>query len=102
MRRGIRSVAARRSVPVASIATPRCLLNAFVAFLGIPTSKALIFVYGQSDRIGAYPAGPAHSPGDMAATIFWALGLDPAAEIHDRLGRPFALADGKPITGIFA
>jgi uncharacterized protein (DUF1501 family) len=60
------------------------------------------FVYGQSDRIGAYPAGPAHSPGDMAATIFWALGLDPAAEIHNRLGRPFALADGKPITGIFA
>ena len=60
------------------------------------------FVYSNSDRIGAYPAGVSHSPGDMAATIFWALGLDPAAEIHDRLGRPFKLAEGRPITGVFA
>jgi len=37
----------------------------------------------------------------MAATIFWALGLDPAAEIHDRLGRPFKIAEGNPITGVF-
>jgi hypothetical protein len=60
------------------------------------------YVYGQSDRIGAYPVGDAHSPADMAATLFWALGLDPASEIHDRLGRPFKLAEGRPITGIFA
>ncbi|MEX0675825.1 MAG: DUF1501 domain-containing protein [Pirellulales bacterium] len=60
------------------------------------------FVYGQSDRIGAYPAGMSHSPGDMAATLFWALGLDPATEIHDRFGRPFKLAEGKPITEVFA
>jgi Protein of unknown function (DUF1501) len=60
------------------------------------------FVHGASDRIGAYPVGEAYSPGDMAATIFWALGLDPAAEIHDRLGRPFKLAEGRPITAIFS
>jgi Protein of unknown function (DUF1501) len=60
------------------------------------------FVYGQSDRLGANPVGESHSPGDMAATLFWAMGLDPAREIHDRLGRPFKLAEGRPITGIFA
>ncbi len=58
-------------------------------------------VYSDSDRIGANPAGPAHTPGDLAATIFWALGLDPATNIHDRLGRPFKLAEGQPIAGIF-
>jgi hypothetical protein len=59
-------------------------------------------VYSDSDRIGAYPVGPAHTPGDLAATIFWALGLDPETEIHDRLGRPFKLAEGKPMAGVFA
>jgi hypothetical protein len=58
-------------------------------------------VYSNSDRIGAYPVGMPHTPGDLAATIFWALGLDPATEIHDRLGRPFKLAEGQPMTGVF-
>ena len=43
-----------------------------------------------------------HSPGDLAATIFSSLGLDPHAHIHDRDGRPFPLADGVPIEGVFA
>jgi hypothetical protein len=60
------------------------------------------FVHGASDRIGAYPIGEAYSPADMAATIYWALGLDPAAEIHDRLGRPFKLAEGRPMTALFS
>jgi hypothetical protein len=60
------------------------------------------FVHGASDRIGANPVGEAYSPGDMAATIFWALGLDPAAEVQDRLGRPFKLAEGRPIEAVFS
>lgn len=60
------------------------------------------FVYSQSDRIGEYPKSSLHTPGDMAATIFWALGLDPHAPMHDRLGRPIPLADGDPITGLFS
>jgi hypothetical protein len=59
------------------------------------------FVLGGSDRIGANPVGEAYAPADLAATIFWALGLDPATHIHDRLGRPFKLADGKPIAALF-
>lgn len=59
------------------------------------------FVYSESDRLSEYPASNPHSPGDLAATIFWSLGLDPHAHIHDRTGRPFALADGEPMEGIF-
>jgi hypothetical protein len=29
------------------------------------------------------------------ATIFHALGISPRAEIHDQLGRPFAVSDGE-------
>jgi hypothetical protein len=59
-------------------------------------------VYSESDRLGEYPKGRPHTPGDLAATLFWALGLDPQAEIHDQLGRPYRLADGEPIAGLFA
>jgi hypothetical protein len=59
------------------------------------------FVYSESNRYGEYPKSNPHTPGDMAATIFWALGLDPHAEMRDQLGRPHRIADGEPITGIF-
>ena len=45
-------------------------------------------IYGSSDRIGAYPATDPVSPDDIAATMFWALGIDPATEVIDTLGRP--------------
>lgn len=60
------------------------------------------FAYSESNRLGEYPRTNPHTPGDLAATIFWALGLDPHAEIHDQLGRPYRLADGEPIQGLFA
>ncbi|MFO0946630.1 MAG: DUF1501 domain-containing protein [Planctomycetota bacterium] len=57
--------------------------------------------YGSSDRIGAYPDQLPVTPGDLAATIFWGLGLDPAIEIHDATGRPFRLAEGTPLYSLF-
>ncbi|MDB5336003.1 MAG: hypothetical protein JWN70_1622 [Planctomycetaceae bacterium] len=59
------------------------------------------YVHGESDRHGEYPRGLPHTPGDMAATLFWALGLDPQTHIHDAVGRPYAIADGQPITDLF-
>jgi hypothetical protein len=56
---------------------------------------------GQSDRVGAYPASRPYTPGDLAATIYSALGIDPATELRDRLGRPFRLAYGEPIDPLF-
>ncbi len=59
-------------------------------------------VHGASDRIGAYPALDPVTPGDLAATIFWRFGVDPAAEIRDQTARPFRLAEGCPLTRLFA
>jgi hypothetical protein len=59
-------------------------------------------VYGASDKLGAFPATDAMTPGDLAATLFWRFGLDPTTEIRDLTGRPYRLADGEPIRGLFA
>ena len=58
-------------------------------------------IHGASDRIGAYPSLDGVTPDDVAATMYWALGIDPAAEFTDALGRPLPIAAGKPITSIF-
>ena len=58
-------------------------------------------IYGASDRIGAYPAADPVTPDDIAATLFWALGIDPTTEVVDTLGRPLPIAAGKPITRLF-
>jgi hypothetical protein len=58
-------------------------------------------VYGASDRVGAYPAENPAKLEDVAATMFWALGIDPATEVHDPVKRPVPLAYGTPIEKIF-
>ena len=60
------------------------------------------FVHGASDTIGAYPAENPVTPGDLAATIFSRFGLDPGSEIHDHMGRPWKLAEGRPIHDLIA
>ena len=52
--------------------------------------------------MGAYPALDPVTPGDLAATIYWRFGLDPEQEIRDVTGRPHRLAEGRPITSLFA
>ncbi len=59
------------------------------------------YVHGASDAIGAYPALDPVTPADLAATIYWRFGIDPATLIYDPTGRPFKLSDGKPITELF-
>jgi len=59
------------------------------------------FIFGSSDKMGAYPASDPVTPADLAATIFWRFGLDPASEVHDMTGRPYRLADGQPIRKLF-
>lgn len=58
-------------------------------------------IYGSSDHIGAYPETNPVTPADLAATIYWRFGLNPATEIHDQTGRPYRIADGRPIADIF-
>ncbi|MBY0523802.1 MAG: DUF1501 domain-containing protein [Gemmataceae bacterium] len=54
-------------------------------------------VYGQSDKIAAYPATTPTTPADFIATIYHCLGIDPHTETHDHQERPFALSKGNPI-----
>jgi hypothetical protein len=56
---------------------------------------------GRSNAIGAYPASEQYSPGDLHATLFSALGIDPAGHFTDATGRPFPIATGKPIGRLY-
>lgn len=58
--------------------------------------------YGASDRTGAYPHSDPATPGDITATIFHALGLDPETIIHDQLQRPMPISDGRPLLPLLA
>ncbi len=59
-------------------------------------------ILGSSDRLGAYPDTEPVTPADLAATIYWRFGIDPKTGIHDQTGRPHRLADGQPMTSVFA
>jgi uncharacterized protein (DUF1501 family) len=56
---------------------------------------------GQSDKMGAYPASRPYTSGDLAATIYSALGVDPTTELRDRLNRPIQLCTGQAIAPLF-
>jgi hypothetical protein len=58
-------------------------------------------VIGASDKIAAFPATRAYYPSDLGATVYAALGIDPAAEVRDRLGRPMRLNAGEVILPLF-
>lgn len=57
-------------------------------------------IYGESDAHAAAPAAHPVRPDDLAATIFYILGIDPATEIYDTANRPLAIAAGEPIHDI--
>ena len=54
-------------------------------------------VYGSSDKAAAYPASDPVTPGDVIATLYHCLGVDPQTLIHDVQDRPYVLADGSPL-----
>jgi hypothetical protein len=60
------------------------------------------FVYGASDKNGAYPAKDPVRPDDLAATMFHLLGIDPETEVYGLGNRPVAISSGKPVTGLIA
>jgi hypothetical protein len=58
-------------------------------------------VYGASTPDGAYPAADRCTPGDVAATLYHCLGVNPETEIRDQLGRPFPVAEGEVLHRLF-
>jgi Protein of unknown function (DUF1501) len=49
------------------------------------------YVYGASDERAKYPAEKPVKPEDLAATIYYLLGINPASEIYDRNQRPLVI-----------
>jgi hypothetical protein len=41
------------------------------------------------------------TPADVVATIYHSLGMEPASVMHDSLGRPLAITDGRVISQLF-
>ncbi len=54
-------------------------------------------VHGSSDKAAAYPASDPVTPGDLIATLYHCLGVDPRTLIRDFQDRPYVLADGAPL-----
>ncbi|MEX1229762.1 MAG: DUF1501 domain-containing protein [Planctomycetaceae bacterium] len=58
--------------------------------------------YGRSDKDAAWPAEKPVSPEDLAATIFYALGIDQNLFLPDAQGRPVHILDGgRPLVDLF-
>jgi uncharacterized protein (DUF1501 family) len=57
---------------------------------------------GTTDAIAAYPTRGPHDPSDLVATVYHLLGIPPEMTVHEQLGRPHALINGKPIVALLA
>ena len=58
-------------------------------------------VIGSTDKNGAFPTTTAFGPGDVAATIYTALGVDSTGVLTDKQGRVIPLLpEGTPIPGV--
>src|SRR5262245_51776513 len=77
---------------------PHCY-SALVAGGGVRGGQ----IHGESDKHGAFPkANPVH-PFDLIATVYHAIGVDPALQFLDAMNRPRRLVDhGEPILGLFS
>ncbi|HET6573265.1 MAG TPA: DUF1501 domain-containing protein [Fimbriiglobus sp.] len=58
-------------------------------------------VYGASDRHAAYPQSQPVTPGDLAATMFGALGIPADTHYTDLADRPQRMTTGEPVAGLF-
>lgn len=60
-------------------------------------------VFGATDKHAAYPTRDPVSPGDVVATIYQLLGIDPHTTVPDLSGRPTHIAHGgQPIWDVIA
>ena len=57
-------------------------------------------VYGATSKDGTDVQDSPASLGDLFATVYKGMGLDNTTQIRDNLGRPLAIADGKPLKGL--
>jgi hypothetical protein len=60
------------------------------------------YIHGASDRLGSLPGRDPVRPENIAATMFYLLGIDPQTEIFDKLNRPLPIAAGTPVLELVA
>jgi hypothetical protein len=60
------------------------------------------FVYGASDSSAAYPKDDPCSPDDIAATMFYCMGIDPTTELRNHVNQPIPASRGTPIMPLLA
>ena len=76
---------------------PRCMFM-LMAGGGISGGRVL----GESDAKATGPLSDGYSPGDVAASFYHALGIDPTKEYHTNTGRPIMLVrEGAIINELF-
>ena len=71
--------------------------SVLLAGAGIPGGR----LYGDTDKHGAYPIEKPVRSGQLAATIFHALGIDPTARVPTLLGRPWQISAEAPVLDLF-
>lgn len=77
---------------------PQC---GFVLMAGGGTKRG--FLLGKTDADAAYPIERPVSSGDLAATIYQLLGIDPELTVPDLTGRPIPIAHGgEPVREVIA
>jgi hypothetical protein len=69
-----------------------------MAGAGIPGGR----LYGSSDRIGAYVRDQRIVPGELAATIYHALGVDPGSQVTTMLERPWHICQHQPVLDLWS
>jgi len=57
-------------------------------------------VYGSTSDDGTDIKENKAEIGDLFATVYKGLGIDPSTQVRDNLGRPLQIAEGKPLKGI--
>jgi Protein of unknown function (DUF1501) len=58
-------------------------------------------VIGATNAQAGYPRTTPFTPCDLAATMFAALGIDPASHYRDLAARPYVVSAGKPIAELY-
>jgi len=59
------------------------------------------FVYGKSDQTGSAPLEKPVHPIELLATIYHAVGINPATIVYNHLNQPRELVKAEPVTALF-
>jgi len=60
------------------------------------------YLHGTSDVFAAYPSDDLTRPRDIAATLYWAMGVDPhQTHVIDGFGRTVPLSEGRILRALF-